>query len=117
MRVRSSVLLWPIIIIIIAHISIDKESHTSFGVIWGDNLAVGMGSDFDLRDQHYRTGNGQEQRQVKFEHMTLKASLFSPPLRKPAPDRRRIFASAQMKREKHCPELIDLQRKVTTSSP
>ena len=29
----------------------NKESHTSFGVMWGgDNLAVGMGSDFDLRD-------------------------------------------------------------------
>ena len=29
----------------------NKESHTSFGVMWGgQNLAVGMGSDFDLRD-------------------------------------------------------------------
>ena len=29
----------------------NKESHTSFGVMWGGhNLAVGMGSDFDLRD-------------------------------------------------------------------
>ena len=42
----------------------NKESHPSFGVMWGGggggghNLAVGMASDFDLSD------HGQEYRQV-----------------------------------------------------
>jgi len=42
-----------------------------------------------------RTGNGQEYWQVKFERVTLKASLISPALRKPAPDRTRPLAGAQ----------------------
>ena len=45
--------LWVLLppIIIIAHTSINKGRHTSFGVMWGGhNLAVGMGSDCDLRD-------------------------------------------------------------------
>jgi len=44
-----------------------------------------------------RTGVGQEYWQVKFERVTLKASLISPALGKPAPDWTRLLAGAQMK--------------------
>jgi len=44
-----------------------------------------------------RTGIGQEYWQVKFERVTLKASLISPALGKPAPDQTRLLAGAQMK--------------------
>ena len=79
----------------------------------GHNLAVGMGSDFDLHDllkPHLspalpHNGNGQEYWQVKCERVTLKASLISPALGKPAPDRTRLLAGAQMKGAKRCPKL------------
>ena len=51
------------------------------------------------------TRNGQEYWQVKWERVTLKASLISPALGKPAPDRTRLLAGAQMKGAKRCPKL------------